>query len=262
MPFGHVRRMLQIRQANSRLLKCPIPVFLACLFAKAVKRAWRSKSESATLKIASRPGEIVSIDQLKSSTPGLIAHSKGIPTTKERFTCATIFVDHFSLMAYIYLQESTGVLETLAAKQAFELFADGHQVRIFQYHGDNDRFADNDFRDSCNKSGQLLSICGVNAHFQNGIAESKIRDLQDCARTMIVYAKHCWPDAITSNLWLYALRLANESSCCIPLRNGKNPLQLFTGRNFQVAIHQNSHPFGCPMYVLKSAPASGKKGSK
>lgn len=261
MPFNHIRRMIQIRQANSRLLKCPIPVCSACLFAKAVKRAWRSKSEPATLKIATRPGEIVSIDQLESSTPGLIAHSKGIPTTK-RFTCATIFVDHFSRLAYIHLQESTGALETLAAKQAFELFADGHQVRIYHYHGDNGRFADNAFRASCNKSGQLLSFCGVNAHFQNGIAESKIRDLQDRARTMIVHAKHRWPDAITSNLWPYALRLANESSRCIPLRDGKNPLQLFTGRDFQVAIHQNLHPFGCPMYVLKSAPASGKKGSK
>ena len=79
---------------------------------------------------------------------------------------------------------------------------------------------------------------------------------------MIVHAKHRWPNAITSNLWPYAIRLANESSRCIPIKDGKNPMQLFTGHDFQVATHQHLHPFGCPMYVLKDEPASGKKGAK
>ena len=259
MSFTHIRQMLQIQTGSGRLLTCPLPVCSACLFGKAVKRAWRVKGSAPTLKIATKPGQIVSVDQLESSTAGLIAHCKGHPTTK-RFTCATVFVDHFSRLAYLHMQESTGAVETLAAKHAFELFARWHNVTIHQYHGDNGRFADNIFRADCAQKGQTLSFCGVNAHFQNGIAERKIRDLQDRARTMIVHAKHRWPTAITSNLWPYALRLANESSRCIPLKDSKNPMQLFTGHDFQVATQQHLHPFGCPMYVLKNVPASGKKG--
>ncbi len=160
------------------------------------------------------------------------------------------------------MQESNGALETLAAKHAFEQYARSFDVAIRHYHGDNGRFTENAFKTDCEKKGQQLSFCGTNAHFQNGIAERKIRDLQDRARTMIVHAKHHWPDAITSNLWPYALRLANEGSRCIPILDGKNPVQLFTSQNFQMSTHQHLHPFGCPIYVLRDGPATGKKGSK
>jgi hypothetical protein len=36
---------------------------------------------------------------------------------------------------------------------------------------------------------QTISFCGVNAHFQNGIAEKIIRDIQEQARTMLLHAK-------------------------------------------------------------------------
>jgi hypothetical protein len=39
------------------------------------------------------------------------------------------------------------------------------------YHFDNGRFADNAYLDHVTKSGQTTSYCGVNAPFQNGIAE-------------------------------------------------------------------------------------------
>ena len=58
------------------------------------------------------------------------------------------------------------------------------------------------------KVKQSASYCGANAHFQNGITERRIRDLQDKTRTMLVHARHRWPDVITANLMPYALRLA------------------------------------------------------
>jgi hypothetical protein len=56
------------------------------------------------------------------------------------------------------------------------------------------------------KKGRSL----VNAHFQNGKAEKKIRDLQDAAHTSLLHAIRKWPKAITINLWPYALRYEND----------------------------------------------------
>jgi hypothetical protein len=62
----------------------------------------------------------------------------------------------------------------MLAKQAFEKFAAKHGVRILHYHCDNGQFADNTWKQSCKASRQQLTFCGVNAHFQNGIAEHAI----------------------------------------------------------------------------------------
>jgi hypothetical protein len=78
--------------------------------------------------------------------------------------------------------------ETMKAKIAFETQARSFGVQIQQYHADNGRFQDAAFKDSCKEKGQELSFCGVNAHFQNGKAERKIRDLQDRARTSLLFA--------------------------------------------------------------------------
>jgi hypothetical protein len=51
------------------------------------------------------------------------------------------------------------------AKQAFEAYANSHGVSIKHYHVDNGRFADNAFINSITRSGQIISYCGVNAHF-------------------------------------------------------------------------------------------------
>ncbi|KAI2513028.1 hypothetical protein MHU86_1319 [Fragilaria crotonensis] len=257
MPFNQIMHMLSLKAtpASKRMIDCQLPVCSACLFGKACKRAWRTKATNNKIKIAAAHA------MLSPWTNWRAPLQASLPTTK-RFTCATVLVDHFSRLTYVHLQESTGAVETLAAKHAFERFARTSDVTIKHYHGDNGRFSENTFRNDCIQQGQRLTFCGVNAHFQNGIAERRIRDLQDRASTMIVHAKHRWPTAITSNLWPYALRLANEGSRCIPIKEGKNPLQLFTGHDFQVAPHQHLHPFGCPMYVLKHGPASGQKESK
>jgi hypothetical protein len=38
------------------------------------------------------------------------------------------------------------------------------------------------------RKGQTISFCGVNAHFQNGKAERRIRLLQDLARSQPLHA--------------------------------------------------------------------------
>ncbi|WP_317203594.1 hypothetical protein, partial [Janthinobacterium sp.] len=186
-----------------KLVDCRVPLCTACLYGKATRRPWRSKSpnnKDETARLITMPGQCVSIDQLESTTPGLIGQLKGIPT-KLRYKVATVFVDHFSRLSFVYLQKTTSAEETVLAKEAFERYAASHGVAVTHYHADNGRFADNKFRQAVNQvRGQTLSFCGVNAHFQNGVAERRIRELQDHARTMLIHSSKRWPTAINTHL--------------------------------------------------------------
>jgi hypothetical protein len=110
----------------------------------------------------------------------------------------------------------------------------------------------------CDKNHQPLSFCGAHAHFQNSIAEKRIRDLQDSARTMLMHAKHHWPRAINAHLWPYALGTANDVHMHAPLRNGKAPLDLFS-QIASTSVPKHFHPFGCPVYVLLNVDGKGSK---
>ena len=50
----------------------------------------------------------------------------------------------------------------------------------------------------------------MNAHWQNGHAEKRIRDLSDDARTSLLHASQRWRKAVTINLWQYTLRHAGD----------------------------------------------------
>ena len=67
--------------------------------------------------------------------------------------------------------------ERVQAKIAFERYSEERGVHIRHYHADNGRFADKGFIDNCQLNNQCLTYGGVNAHFQNGIAKKRIRDL-------------------------------------------------------------------------------------
>ena len=56
-------------------------------------------------------------------------------------------------------------------------------VIIKAYHADNGVFKANDWKQACFNERQKLTFAGVNAHFTNGLAEKRIRDLQDLTRT-------------------------------------------------------------------------------
>ena len=238
-----------------RLATCPVPLCTSCFFGKATRRPWRSKTpanKDQASHTLTAPEECVSIDQLVSTTPGLIAQLQGQPT-KARYKVATIFVDQYSGLSYVHLQRSTKAEETVEAKLRFEQFARGHGVnQIKHYHADNGIFADNLFRKAVAEGKQTLSFCGVNAHWQNRVAERRIRELQDNAITMLIHANKRWPQAITANLWLYALRMANDVLNSSPRLKSKQdfgtrtPGEIFSGS--QVSCNpKHWHPFGCPV---------------
>ncbi len=75
-----------------------------CYCAKASRTPWRGKpSKDDTKKIDRKlkPGDVVSIDQLESSVPGLLGQMMGIPTN-QRIRGSSVYVDHASDLSYIY----------------------------------------------------------------------------------------------------------------------------------------------------------------
>jgi hypothetical protein len=211
-----------------KLIHAKTPKCAGCMYGAMTKQPWRTKAQQDNSKIKSvtRPGDCLSIDQLESPTPGFVAQLKGA-LTKKQYRAATVFVNHASqLSSYIHLQQGLTSAETVEAKRAFKAYARSHGVSIKHYHADNGRFADNAFIDSVARSGQTISYCGVNAHFQNGVAEKRIRDLQEQARKQLLHAKSRWPSAIEINLWPYALRTANDIRNTIPDKeDGSSPLE-------------------------------------
>ena len=104
-----------------RLARCPVPVCSSCLYGKATRRPWRHKTNDNAPSdgyVPTKPGEVVSVDQMKSSTPGLVAQMAGF-LTKKRYVYATVFVDHATDYSYVHFQKSDNAEETLEAKETF-----------------------------------------------------------------------------------------------------------------------------------------------
>ncbi len=213
--------------AKIRPLRCA-----GCLFGAMTKVTWRGKEQKAQHSVftATKLGGFVSVDHLQSTEPGFFGQAKG-HLTKTRYKNATVFVDHFSRLQYIHLMTTNLTLsKTLEAKHAFECFAAKHGVKIAHYHCDNGQFSDTAFIRSCKESRQKITFCGVNAHFQNGIAERAIRDLSESAQNQLLHAKQCWPQAVSTALWPYALCSAAYLNNVLPtLEGGQSKLELFSG---------------------------------
>jgi hypothetical protein len=179
-----------------KLSKCPIPICTACLYGKATKRKWRQKhyDNEKVAYVPTQPGEIVSIDQMISPTAGLVAQNTGI-LTKDRYKVASVFIDQATDFSYVAIQKTLLAIETIKAKMMFERAATNQGIHIEAYHSDNGIFKSNAWQDKCNERGR---------------AERRIKEWQNLAQTMLIHANKRWPDAITTNLCPYAVRMAND----------------------------------------------------
>ena len=92
------------------------PVCPACQYSTMHHKLWRTKGGITNqAKVPMRLGQIVSVDQLESTTLGFIAQLKG-KLTKQGYHYATIFVDQYSRLSYIFLQRNIMSDETVQAK--------------------------------------------------------------------------------------------------------------------------------------------------
>jgi hypothetical protein len=72
----------------------------------------------------------VSVDQMVSPIPGLVAQITGILTTK-RYNCVTVYVNQATRLGYVHLQKGTMAEETLEGKKAY---ARSHSISIKTYN--------------------------------------------------------------------------------------------------------------------------------
>ena len=225
----------------------------SCQYEKMHCKPWRTKgNHPKASRVATEPGQIVSVDQLESAMPAFIAQLKGT-LTKQRYKYATVFIDQYSQLSYICLQRMITSNETVQAKITFERYSEERGVHICHYHADNGRFADRAFIDNCQLNNQRLTYCGVNMHFQNGIAEKRVEDLQEATRTSLLFALHKWLCMLSIHLWPYAMRTDNEIMISTLTKYcDKSPQELFSGVNVLVKI-KHFHTFACPTYVLDNA---------
>ena len=63
--------------------------------------------------------------------------------TKDRYTCATVCVDHNSNLSYVHFQKSTSAKDTLEVKESFERFSRQRGLWVRNYHANNGTFAAN-----------------------------------------------------------------------------------------------------------------------
>jgi hypothetical protein len=81
------------------------------------KVPWRGKEGESNHKVfvATKPKQIVSVDQMISMQVGFIAQLKG-GLTKKQYTAATVFTDHYSRLQYIHMTTCLTLQETVNAK--------------------------------------------------------------------------------------------------------------------------------------------------
>jgi hypothetical protein len=257
--FAKIKEMAARGDLPRNIAACKTPKCASCLYGKATRRAWRSKSPAnkMTTPQATAPGKVVAVDQMISATPGLIAQMRGFITGK-RYKVTTVFVDHFSGLSFVYLQKSTSAAETVEAKRAFERYAKLQGVKVQHYHADNGIFSEAEFTRAVETDQQTITYCAVNAHHQNGQAEKKIRDLQELARTMLLHAKQRWPNAVSASLWPYAMRMANDVSNFSPgILDGVSPQEKFSQVTVAPRV-KHCHTFGSPVYVLDRQLQEGR----
>ena len=80
-----------------------------------------------------------------------------------------------------------------------------HNVMVQVYRADNGRFAEKGFKDEISKCNQIITYCGVGAHYQNGAVERYISKVTTRARVMLLHVKQFWPEAITPMLWPFTV---------------------------------------------------------
>ena len=103
--FTKVQEMVKQGIFPSRIAKCAVLICSACQYAKATRHQWCTKSckhNQDVIKSPTKPGQCVSVDQLVSPTPGLIAQMTGF-ITKQQYKYATVYVDQYSGLSFVYL---------------------------------------------------------------------------------------------------------------------------------------------------------------
>ena len=151
----------------------------SCAFASAHRQSWRTRAKSNRSihhYHCNKPGSGTPCNHIVSHKPGLMTQSTRT-LTYARFWGSVLYVDHMYDFTYNHLITRTTSMETLRSKQAYERVENSYGVKIKFYHADNICFNDKKFSRDLLKGGQIITFCGVGAHHQNAVVESKIKEV-------------------------------------------------------------------------------------
>jgi hypothetical protein len=148
-------------------------------------------------------------------------------------------------------QSSLGGHDIVRSKRFFDRLARTFGVSVDSYHGDNGIFVSREFRLDLDEHEQTISLSGVGAHHQNGVAERQICTIVECARTMLHHSFLHWGTCFDQSLWPFALNYATWLYNRRPARDsGLSPLELFSKVSGTSTDLSRAKVFMCPTYVL------------
>lgn len=208
------------------------------------------------------PGDMVHVDQYASAALGRLPHTKGNEAKKDKYCGGTIFVDAASRKMFKKHQLSLRAGDTVLAKREFEAMAAKEGVTIKRYHADNLPFNSQEFKLDIESKQQALTLSGVGAHHQNGVAERAIRTAVSWAQAMMLHMVMHWPNMADLSLWPFALDYAIYIWNMLPSRTDHwSPNELFSGvsSSGNMETLRRVRVWGCPVYVLDPSLQDGKK---
>jgi len=102
--FSKLQTMARQHIIPRKLASCWQPVCAACMYGKATKQQWHHKSphNKAESVTPTRPGQVVSVDQMKSPTPGFVAQGTEILTTS-RYWYVTVYINQYLSLGYLFV---------------------------------------------------------------------------------------------------------------------------------------------------------------
>ena len=206
------------------------------------------------------PGDEVAVDQFEVKKRGRRSNTTGKEKDTEKFSGGTIFADVATGFTKAHFQVSLGAEETIQGKIAFERECHSFGASVKRCRTDNGTFTSRDFMDEIQKQDQHITVSGVGAHHQNGIAERSIRTVVTKARTMLLHAMLRWPDETTADLWPLAMKHASDLNNITPkINDGLSPEEKFARSVHGTDRLQNLPVWGCPVCVLQPTLQDGKK---
>jgi hypothetical protein len=105
LSFARLHILALLGTIPQKLLTIKAPKCAGCMYGAMTQRPWRTRGtqNKNKLRVATAPGECISISQLESPVQGFIGQLKG-KLTKRQYGATTIFVDDASQLSYVHLQ--------------------------------------------------------------------------------------------------------------------------------------------------------------
>ncbi len=207
------------------------------------------------------PGARISVDHFECNPNGRLLDTFGKERVDAKYKGGCIFVDSATGYLHVELQTKFNSHETLNAKKQFESECTKFGVVPQSYISDDgSAFENAAFEAHLQQFHQTIRHSTPGGHHSNGIAERAISTVMSISRAMMHHAAIHWPDVADVELWplsvLHAVHLLNR----IPREDtGRSPLELFSRTTWPISKIHDFHVWGCPVYVLDSSLAGGRK---